>query len=206
MLFGRTKTSWPARSSSVAIFGEFGPVTTTSLTPVLDGAAKSTIFCRSGVTTIEAKATSPRPSIERQTQLVARHRHEHDVHAQVPCLMFLVQDLLELLERVVGDPALLPLVDEVVRLRVGRQHADPAPLDHPVEIPGPFLEDEVGRHRRRGRFRGRLRGFRRAGCAGFAGDWAEATEGQVESRVRPMSRRSFFCWCQITSWAWVDTS
>ena len=47
----------------VAMAGDFGPVTTISLTSEIPAAAKSTSFSRSGVTVSEAAAMSPRPSM-----------------------------------------------------------------------------------------------------------------------------------------------
>ena len=61
MLPLRTKTSWPARSSRVAIAGAPGPVTTTSLTLVRVGTEKATSFSRSGVTVTMAATMSTLP-------------------------------------------------------------------------------------------------------------------------------------------------
>ncbi len=63
MLLSRTAIVLPARSSTVAIAGAPGPVTTISLTSFLVGIEKSTIAARSGVTVTPAAMMSPRPSI-----------------------------------------------------------------------------------------------------------------------------------------------
>ena len=61
MLPLRTNTSWPARSSTVAIGGAPGPVTTTSLTLVRVGSEKATSFSSSGVTVTMAATMSTLP-------------------------------------------------------------------------------------------------------------------------------------------------
>ena len=61
MLPLRTNTSWPARSSTVAIGGAPGPVTTTWLTLVRVGSEKATSFSRSGVTVTMAATMSTLP-------------------------------------------------------------------------------------------------------------------------------------------------
>ena len=61
MLPLRTNTSWPARSSSVAIGGAPGPVTTTSLTLVRVGSENATSACSSGLTVTIAATMSTFP-------------------------------------------------------------------------------------------------------------------------------------------------
>ena len=61
MLPLRTNTSCPARSSTVAIGGAPGPVTTTWFTLVRVGVEKATSFSRSGVTVTMAATMSTLP-------------------------------------------------------------------------------------------------------------------------------------------------
>ena len=61
MLPLRTNTSWPARSSTVAIGGAPGPVTTTSLTLVRVGSEKAASFSSSGLTVTMAATMSTLP-------------------------------------------------------------------------------------------------------------------------------------------------
>ena len=63
MLLLRTKTSLPDRSSTEAIGGAPGPVTTTSLTLVRVGCEKATSFSRSGVTVTIAATMSILPLV-----------------------------------------------------------------------------------------------------------------------------------------------
>ena len=98
MLPLRTNTSWPARSSTVAIGGAPGPVTTTSLTLVRVGSEKATSFSRSGVTVTMAATMSTLPLVEGGVQLIARHRHDHHVHLEVAGLQVRVQIVLEQLQ------------------------------------------------------------------------------------------------------------
>jgi hypothetical protein len=61
MLPLRTNTSWPARSSTVAIGGAPGPVTTTSLTFVRVVSEKAASFSNSGLTVTMAATMSILP-------------------------------------------------------------------------------------------------------------------------------------------------
>ena len=61
MLPLRTNTSWPARSSTVAMAGAPGPVTTTSLTFVRVGSEKAASFSNSGRTVTMAATMSILP-------------------------------------------------------------------------------------------------------------------------------------------------
>ena len=63
MLFSRTATCLPERSSIVLRIDAPGPVTTISRTSVLAGTVKSTSLARSGVTVTFAATMSPLPSI-----------------------------------------------------------------------------------------------------------------------------------------------
>ena len=86
----RTNTSCPARSSTVAIGGAPGPVTTISFTFVRVGFVKSTSFWRSGVTVTWAITRSTLPSVSAAQQLVARQRHEDQTWTfRLPVLSFL---------------------------------------------------------------------------------------------------------------------
>jgi hypothetical protein len=67
-LDGRTHISLPERSSTVARAGPAGPVTTISLTPVIVGTEKSTIFLRSSVMVSAPIAMSPYPSARRSSK------------------------------------------------------------------------------------------------------------------------------------------
>ena len=107
---------------------------------------------------------------EGRIQLIARHRHDHHVHLEVARLQVLVQIVLERLQGLVGDPALLPLVDEVVRAVERHGHANRAALDHLVEVAGErlvhhephaFRQGVVRRRRLRDRRFGRGRCRRR---------------------------------------------
>ena len=76
---------------------------------------------------------------EGRPQHVARHRHHHHVQFEIAGLQLLVQIVLERLERLVGQPALLPLVDEVVGAVERHAHANRAALHHLVEVAGERL-------------------------------------------------------------------
>ena len=69
---------------------------------------------------------------EGRGQLIARQRHGRDVHLEVAGLQVGVQIVLELLDRLVGQAALLSLVDEVMGAVEGHPHANHAALDHLV--------------------------------------------------------------------------
>ena len=75
-------------------------------------------------------------AFEGLVQLIARQRHDHHVHLQVPRLQLGVQVAFERLQGFIGDSALLPPVDEVVRAVERHGHANRAVLDHPVEVAG----------------------------------------------------------------------
>ena len=80
------------------------------------------------------------------------------MHLEVASLEVRVQIVLEQLQRLVGEPAFLPLVDEVVRAVERHGHANRAPLDHRIEVSGERLvhhEPHAVRERviRRGRLR-----------------------------------------------------
>ena len=116
---------------------------------------------------------------EGRVELVALHRHQHHVHLEVPGLQVLVELALEQLRPLVGDPALLPLVDEVVRAVEGHADADRAPLDHLVEVASERLPDDEPRGfrkrvvRRRG-WRNWLVAARRRGRRGRLTPWPAA--------------------------------
>ena len=78
-------------------------------------------------------------------QLVVCHRDEDHVHANVLVRVLLVQISLEDLKRFVDGAALRAFIDEVIRLRVGREHSDEPALDHRVEIAGPFRANDPRR-------------------------------------------------------------
>ena len=98
--------------------------------------------------------------LERGIQLIARHRHHDHVHLEVPGLQVFVQIGLEQLGPLVGHPAFLSLVDEVVRAVEGHADANHATLDHLVEVARERLPHQLAyvlrqRVHRRGRRRKR---------------------------------------------------
>ena len=86
------------------------------------------------------------PFDQGRDELVRGDRHDHDVHDDVLVLEALVEVVLEQLERVGHHSQLRALVHEERGLRVDRQDADQAPLDHAVEIARPFLGDDLERN------------------------------------------------------------
>ena len=67
-------------------------------------------------------------------QLFTPDRNDDDEDAQVSGRELLVQLLLELLQGLVGEPALLAADEEVVRLAVGNECAHHASFDHRVDV------------------------------------------------------------------------
>ena len=128
MLPLRTNTSCPARSSTVAIGGAPGPVTTTSLTLVRVGSEKAHERLQLGRDGHHRGDHVHFAAYEGGVQLIARDWHDHDVDLEVAGLQVRVQIVLEQLQRLVGNPPLLPLVDEVVRAVEGHGHANHATL------------------------------------------------------------------------------
>ena len=145
------------------------------------------------------------------SQQIARHRHDHHVHLEVARLEVRVQIVLERLERLVRQPALLPLVDEVVRAVERHAHANRAALDHLVEVAGERLvhhephrfregierrggvrDGRVGRggarrsRRRRRRLLLPTGAGRGGGCQGQQGDTSEA---DARSRTQGLHSR-----------------
>ena len=81
---------------------------------------------------------------------MAFHGQDHQVNPESSPTETFVDEVLELLERLVGHPPLGPVIEEVVGLAVDHQHADVLALHHPVEITGPALgETEIIGERRR---------------------------------------------------------
>ena len=72
-------------------------------------------------------------------QQIARHRQDHHMHLEVARLEVRVQIGLEQLEGLERQPALLPLVDEIVRAVERHAHANRAALDDLVEVSGERL-------------------------------------------------------------------
>ncbi len=163
-------TSLPDRSSTEAIAGAPGPVTTISLTFIRVGLLKSTCFCSSGLTVTCAATRSTLPSRSAEPSTSRGSGTKNDVHLVVDAgLEVLVQPFLDELPVVVRHTALYALVDEVERAI--ERDADPhePPLDHLVEVARERLQDGLahgGRQlgfelggRERGLFLGRLRRF-----------------------------------------------
>ena len=67
------------------------------------------------MTVTMAATMSTLPLVRRGVELIARHRHDDDVHLEVAGLQVRVQIVLERFQRLVRQAPLLPLVDEVVR-------------------------------------------------------------------------------------------
>ena len=116
---------------------------------------------------------------EGRVQLIARHRHDHHVHLEVAGLQVRVQIVLEQLQRLVGHPTLLPLVDEVVRAVERHGHANRATLDHLVEVAGERLVHHEPHAFRKGVVRRRRSGMGASAAAG------------VTAVVPPAARASF---------------
>jgi hypothetical protein len=95
MLASRTNSAWPARSSTVAIGGAPGPVTTTTFTLVRVGSEKATSFLQFGSDGDHGRHHVGLAGPERGIELIARHRHDHDVHLEVARRQVRVQIVLE---------------------------------------------------------------------------------------------------------------
>ena len=80
-----------------------------------------------------------RAARESGVELLARHRQDDHVDLEVAGLQVRVEIVLEQLQRLVRQSALLPLVDEVVRAVERHGYADRAALDHLVEVAGERL-------------------------------------------------------------------
>ena len=84
-------------------------------------------------------------ALEGRQQLVPLYRDDQDPDLERPGSELLIQELLELGERLVRDAALGGAVEEVLAQGVDHQRADPTPLDHAVQIANPLLvEPELG--------------------------------------------------------------
>ena len=87
--------------------------------------------------TVNIAATISTLPLERAGyKLIARHRDHHHVNLEFAGLQVLVQIVLEDLQPLVGQAALLPFVDEVVRAVERDGHADCATLHQFVEVAG----------------------------------------------------------------------
>ena len=90
------------------------------------------------------------PVGERAEQLVATDRDEGDVHANRVQSTPGVQRVFEQLPGVVGDAVLRGLVEKIVGLAEGHEHAHVAALDHAVEVALPGSQQLANRFVRRG--------------------------------------------------------
>lgn len=88
--------------------------------------------------------------MKRGKQLVARQRHDGDMHLEEPGLEPFVHFVLEQLQRLVADAALDTLVDEVLRPIEDHARAYQAALDHGVEVAGERCLQHGTRFRRQG--------------------------------------------------------
>ena len=80
------------------------------------------------------------------SQQIPRHRQDDHMHLEVARLEVRVQIVLERFERLVRQPTLLPLVDEVVRAVERHADANRAALDHFVEVSGErFVQPRAAR-------------------------------------------------------------
>ena len=74
----------------------------------------------------------------RQQPVARRRNHENRDRPLAELLRVLLVDIaLEVAHQFRGQAALAPLVVVVQRAAIGHQHADPATLDHRVEVAGP---------------------------------------------------------------------
>ncbi len=86
---------------------------------------------------------------ETRDQLIPPDRHDDDVDLDVSGAELLVQLRLEGFRAFVRDPELPAFVDKILHRALDGEHANDAPLDHPVEVPLPG-SDEGGEPRRIG--------------------------------------------------------
>src|SRR5262245_41749816 len=81
----------------------------------------------------------PEPCSESRQKLVSRDGDEKDVEWVLPLLEIAVDLVLELLERLVDDAALLASLDEIEHPAVDDEHAHHSPAQHRVEVARPLL-------------------------------------------------------------------
>jgi hypothetical protein len=128
---------------------------------------------------------------EPRQQLVARDRDHDDVERDDLVAELLVELLLELLHGIVGDPDLAPAIHEIENRVLDRQHANQAPLEHPVQVALERLEQGSESLRQRRRLRSRLQAVVVA-CVVAAG-WAK----RLPSPARPS--RQLICGALVAS-------
>ena len=130
--------------------GASAEVTRISLTSSASGAVKSTSLRRSGVIVRPAAAMSPRPSASAGSSWSRLVGMNTTRIGRARSLLPRVELFLELHAHVVGDAALLRLVDEIEGLAVDHEHAHHASFRQGREIAGPGRQSR----RHRGLWRG----------------------------------------------------